>query len=117
MIYLIDDDKSISRAFGIFLRSADFEFLSFESAEEFLNAYVPGGNDILVLDLQLPGMNGCDLLRKLHADNFNIPVVVATAFDDTLNRECCRQHGVKAFLRKPVDAEVIIDMIKYHVVI
>jgi len=114
MIYLIDDDKSVRRGFEIFLKSAEMDLVSFETAEDFLSAVKPGEKDILILDLHLPGMNGCELLKKMNVDDIHIPVIVVTAFDDLPSRECCRQYGVKAYLRKPVDGEALSDMIKYN---
>lgn len=97
----------------MFLKSAEMDLVSFENAEDFLTAVKPGEKDILILDLHLPGMNGCDLLKKMNQDDINIPVIVVTAFDDVQSRECCRQYGVKAYLRKPVDGEALSDMIKF----
>jgi FixJ family two-component response regulator len=114
MIYLIDDDKSVRRGFEIFLKSAGMEYKSFESAENFLSLIIPGNQDVIVLDLQLPGINGCDLLKKFHDDDLEIAVIVVTAYDELLSRECCTKYGVKAFLRKPVDAEALIDLIKFN---
>jgi len=114
MIYVIDDDKSIRRAFELFLRSAGMEFMSFESANEFLVKFKYLAGDTLVLDLNLPGMGGCDLLKKLDQEGVHLPVIVVTAFDDPARRETCRHYGVKAYLRKPVDGEALIDMIRYY---
>ena len=113
MIYLIDDDKSVRRGFEIFLKSSEMDHKSFENAEDFLSVVKPGIKDILILDLHLPGINGCDLLKKMNLEKIHIPVIVVTAFDDLPSRECCRQYGVKAYLRKPVDGEALSDMIKY----
>ena len=114
MIYLIDDDKSIRRAFELFLKSAGMEYISYESATEFLSVFKPGQQDIIVLDLNLPGISGCDLLKKLDQAGLHFPVIVVTAFDDPQSRETCRQFGVKAYLRKPLDGEALIDIIKYN---
>lgn len=114
MIYIIEDDKAIIRGFELFLKSAGMEFRSFESAVDFLTEYQPGLQDILILDLNLPGMMGCDLLEKFSEDGIHIPVIVVTAFDDAENRATCKQYDVKAYLRKPVDGEALIDIIKYH---
>jgi CheY-like chemotaxis protein len=111
MIYLIDDDISIRRAFGVFLKSAGMHFKSCETAKEFLSLFTPGLKDIIVLDLHLPGMSGLDLLEKLKNDEKHIPVIVVTAFDDPESRERCREYGVKAYLRKPVDGEALIDLL------
>jgi FixJ family two-component response regulator len=114
MIYLIDDDKSVIRAFELFLKSAGMECISFESATEFISKCKPGQQDTIVLDLNLPGISGCDFLEKLDHDGVHIRVIVVTAFDDPASRESCMKYGVKAFLRKPVDGEALIDIIKYN---
>lgn len=114
MIYLIDDDKSVRRAFEIFLKSAGFEYKSFESADDFLTVNRTDGNDLMVLDLNLPGMSGLELLKKFKQEGTHLPVIVVTAFDDPGSRELCKQYSVKAFLRKPVDGEALLDIIRYN---
>ena len=114
MIYIIENDKSVIRGFELFLESAGMEFRSFGSAIDFLADSQPGLQDILVLDLNLPGMMGCDLLKKLDEEGRHIPTIVVTAFDDAHNREMCRKYGVRSYLRKPVDGEALIDIIKYN---
>ena len=114
MIYLIEDDNSVRRSFEIFLESAGLEFKSFESAELFLSRGMPALDDLLLLDINLPGMNGLDLLSKLSHENKNTPAIVITALDDAQIRQGCKRYGVKAFLRKPVDLEALMDVIKYH---
>ena len=114
MIYLIDDDKSVIRAFELFLKSAGLKCISFESATEFISKCTPGLQDTIVLDLNLPGLSGVDLLYKLDKDGIHVPVIVVTAFDDLASREACKRYGVKAYMRKPVDGEALIDIIKYN---
>jgi FixJ family two-component response regulator len=116
MIYLIDDDNSVRRAFELFLKSAGMLFTSFETATDFLSVFKikSGGQDVIVLDLNLPGLNGCDLLKQMDQDGIHVPVIVVTAFDDPVSRECCLKYGVKAYLRKPVDGEALIDIIKFN---
>ena len=116
MIYLIDDDRSVRRGFELFLKSAGMPFMSFASASDFLDSFASDTNqkDIIVLDLNLPGKSGSELLQKLAIDGTKIPVIVVTAFDDSQSREICRKYGVKAYMRKPVDGEALIDIIKYN---
>jgi FixJ family two-component response regulator len=115
MIYLIDDDKSVRRGFEMFLKSVDMELKSFENAEDYLSAVKPQPKDILILDLHLPGMNGCELLNHMRKDGITIPVIIVTAFDEPESREACRQYGVMAYLRKPVDSEALLDIITYNI--
>ncbi len=113
MIYLVDDDHAVSYGFGMFLESAGMETRAFVTAEDFLKDARIQSGDILVLDMHLPGMSGCELLHKLKEAEILIPVIVVTAFDEHQSREACKEYGVKAFLRKPVDGEALLDIITY----
>jgi two-component system response regulator FixJ len=115
MIYLIDDDPYVRRGFGILFKSAQLEFQAFESAEEFLVNFNPGESNVIILDMHMPGMNGCDLLKHLSEKELYLPVIVITAYDEPVSRECAKNYGALAYLRKPVDGEALIDMIKYAV--
>ena len=114
MIYIVEDDQSINRGFELFLESAGMEFRTFQNANDFLSACEPNEKDILILDLNLPKISGFDLLKKLDHKGLHIPVIVVTAFNDEHSRQICKQYGVKAYLRKPVDGEAIIDLIKFN---
>jgi FixJ family two-component response regulator len=116
MISIIEDDLSVREAIEVLLKSAGMKYQSFDSAEQFLFGFKPCQKDFIILDLNLPGMNGCDLLKKISPDGINIQVIVTTAFDDPTSRKLCKQHGVKAFLRKPVDGEVLIDLINFNMI-
>jgi FixJ family two-component response regulator len=115
MISIIEDDLSVREAMELLLRSAGMKYQSFDSAEQFLSRFKPGNEDIIVLDLNLPGMSGCDLLKEISHNGNRIHVIVTTALEDTASRKLCKQYGGTAFLRKPVDGEALIDLIKYHV--
>ena len=54
------------------------------------------------------------LLKNIDENKTNIKVVVTTAFDSPASREKCLKLGVKAYLRKPVDGEALIDIITYN---
>lgn len=114
MISIIEDDVSVREAIEILLRSAGLNYQSYGSSEEFLSGFMRGVKDILILDLNLPGISGYDLLKKIVLEGMNIQVIVTTAFDAPGSREFCMDHGVKAYFRKPVDGEALIDMIKFY---
>jgi FixJ family two-component response regulator len=116
MIYLIDDDLSVRRGFELFFKSADMEYKSLENANDFLLKFSPVQGDLIILDLSLPGISGCNLLKRFEDAGVNVPVIVVTSLDETLSREACRKYGVKAFLRKPVDGEALMDIIKYQLI-
>jgi len=114
MIYIIDDDPNVRDGFTMLLNSAGYECTCFESAEEFLKNYKAGLKDLIILDMHLIGMNGCKLLENMDKKGLHLPVIVITAFDEPKYRDASREHGVLAFLRKPVDGEALLDIIKYN---
>ena len=114
MLYIIDDDKHVRDGFMMLLKSAGYECSCFESAEEFLKNYKAGLKDLIILDMHLIGMNGCTLLEKMDKKGLHLPVLAITAYDEPKYRDSCRDYGVLAYLRKPVDGEALLDIIKYN---
>ena len=113
MIYIIEDDVSVREAIGTFLKCKGLKSQSFGTAEEFLALNTADTDDILILDLNLPGISGYDLLTKLNVNQTKLNVIVTTAFDEPGSRKFCLEHGVKTYLRKPVDGEALLDLIKF----
>jgi FixJ family two-component response regulator len=113
MIYIIDDDHFVRRGFEMLFKSAGLESKSYSSAEEFLEILPEYNNDVILLDMHMPGMGGCGLLEQLEKLEIFLPVIIITAYDEPSSRECARKYGVLAYLRKPVDSEALIDIVKY----
>ena len=111
MIYVVDDDASICRATMRLMKSAGLSAQAFTSAEEFLQFSRPTAADCLLLDIQMPGMNGLDLQRQLRRSGIQIPVIVITAFDDEQTREAARSTGAVGYFRKPFDDQALLDAI------
>jgi FixJ family two-component response regulator len=115
MIYIIDDDKYVRKGFEILFKSAGLESISCASAEEFIAGMKDVENDIILLDMHMPGMNGCELLEYLSKREIFYSVIVLTAYDEAASRDGAKKYGALAYLRKPVDSEALLDLIKYTV--
>ncbi len=115
MIFIIDDDQSMQKAFLLLMRAAGFDARAFSSAQEFLTYSSVGDNDCIILDLRMPGMSGFDLMEKLIAKGINTPVICVTAFDDAKSREQAGERGAAAYFTKPVDDQALIDAINWAV--
>ena len=110
-IVVIEDDADERTALGRVLRASGFEVSSYPSAENFLAAS-PKGVLCLVLDLQLDGMSGLELLRWLRAEGSTLPVILITASDDAeLHREA-EQLGCAAYLRKPFPGRALVSLLR-----
>jgi FixJ family two-component response regulator len=112
MIFIIDDDRNVLRGFQILLKSADLESCAFTSVEEFLCKWSRKEDDLLILDIHMPEFSGIDLLKYLEKRNLNIPVIIITAYDQPESRSSSQIYGVLAYLTKPVDSDILLELIK-----
>ena len=112
MIYIIDDDRFVLRGFQILLQSAGFESRIYGSVEDFLESWERDINDTLILDIHMTGLNGSDLLKYLEEIQLHLPIIVVTAYDESESRQKALEYGVLAYLTKPVDDEVLLDLLK-----
>ena len=115
MIHIIDDDKNVRDGFTILLQSAGFKSNAYENAENFLEYYNQNhNNDLIILDINLSGMSGCDLMEHLAKRDLHLPVIIITGYDEQATRISAKNYGALAYLRKPVDSEALLDLIKYN---
>lgn len=107
-IYLVDDDASVRRALTRLLKSIGLETFAVASAEAFLQArpWVPEA--CLILDVQLPGMTGWELVDYLRATNIKIPVIIMTAYNNRQMQDHAMEADVVAYLRKPFHDQELI---------
>jgi FixJ family two-component response regulator len=111
LIYVIDDDASVRKAFGRLLRSADLDAETFSSAGEFLSSPRQKENACIIVDIRMPGLSGFDLLERLASEGIRIPVIAISAHDDAETREHAKELGAVGFFRKPVDDQALLDAI------
>jgi FixJ family two-component response regulator len=111
IVYVIDDDGSVRKAFARLLRSADLECETFSCPEEFLAGPRQEENACIIADIRMPGSTGFDLQQKLTDCGIELPVIVVSASDDAQIREYARELGAVAFFRKPVDDQALLDAI------
>ena len=114
VIAIVDDDKSVCRAIARLLRSLEMDVDTFTSGHEFIEhietmrSFHP---DCVVLDVRMPGISGLEVQQLLvRSENF-IPVIFITGHDDMIVRERALQAGAVAFLRKPIDKELLIKIL------
>ena len=112
MVSIVDDDASLRRSLRNFLTSVGLRVETFESAEVFLDSGSLDKTSCLVLDLQMPGMGGLDLLRHLAESDMRIPVIIVTAHGDDDMRQRTLQVGAIAFLEKPVRGPALLEVIR-----
>jgi FixJ family two-component response regulator len=110
-VAVVDDDESVCRSFGRLLRTAGFQPVSYASAEAFLEDTKRPRFDCLVLDIQLEGMSGLELMRRLAAVHDGTPVVFITAHDAPAGRADAAAAGCAGYFRKTDPGELILEAI------
>lgn len=111
LIAIVDDDESVCRAVRRLVRSLAMNAETFSSGQDFLDllhAMPSFEPDCLILDVQMPGMNGLDVQERLTRDGKTIPVIFITAHDEVEVREKALSIGAVAFLRKPFNDQLLI---------
>ena len=111
-VYVVDDDKAMRDSLEFLLEATGFSVKLFESAAGFLDVASTLGFGCVVSDVQMPGMNGMDLLRRLKADRTCLPVVIMTGHGDIPLAVEAIKLGALEFLEKPFGDEQLIGAIR-----
>jgi FixJ family two-component response regulator len=112
LISVVDDDESIRRTTTFLIESFGFRAAAFASAGSFLKSIQLHDTSCLLVDLQMPDMNGLDLQRELAAAGCGIPIIFITAYDNKDSRQQAMQAGAVAFLGKPFNDEELLEAIR-----
>ena len=111
MVYLIDDDRNVREALEPFLRASGIKVKAFESSAEYLEYTRSDTAACLILDLQLPGIGGLELQRRL-ADDLSPPIIFISGRGDIPSTVQAMKGGAIDFLTKPLDPAALIPLIK-----
>jgi FixJ family two-component response regulator len=111
VIAVVDDEESVCRALTRLLRSAGMEATTFSSGAQFIESLKTHRPHCVVLDLHMPEMSGFDVQARLLESGVRVPVIIMTGHDSPETRDRALSMGPAAYLRKPVDGEVLLDAI------
>jgi FixJ family two-component response regulator len=111
VVAVLDDEPEVRKALRRLLTGRGFRVQEYESGQDFLAALEIRPPDYLLLDLQMPGLTGFDLLEALLARRLPMAVIVVTAHDEPGAQERVRALGASAYLKKPVDRDDLLSAI------
>lgn len=111
LISVVDDDESVREGVTDLIGTLGFSAISFASAEDFLNSDQLHSTSCLIADVQMPGMTGLELYRKLVASGRAIPTLLITAYPDERVRVRALKAGVLCYLIKPFAEDEFLDCI------
>ena len=111
-VFVVDDDPSVRASIQGLLKSAKLRSESFGTAEEFLRNKRSDGPSCLVLDVNLPGVNGLDFQRELADAGIQIPIIFVTGHGDIPMTVKAMKSGAVEFLTKPFDDQDLLNAIQ-----
>lgn len=111
LILIVDDDASIQNALGRLLASAGYATATFEGGQELLANPLVTSALCLILDVDMPGMNGLEVQRELFARNFRLPIIFLTGHGDIPMSVYAIKAGAVDFLSKPCDGDTLLTAV------
>ena len=115
-VAVVDDDEAVRRGLARLVRSLGFEAEAFGSGEDFLAALATRRPDCVVLDLHMPRVSGFEVQARMAEAHLRVPVIVVTGHDSPETQARALKGGAAAYLRKPVDAQSLMEAIRGAVV-
>jgi len=112
-VIIIEDDKEIGDLISIYLEEEGITVEHVLTGEEGLERLKSGICDLLVLDLNLPGLDGYEVLQVVRKE-YNFPVVIVSARDDDADEILGFGYGADDFVKKPFSAKVLASRIRAH---
>jgi FixJ family two-component response regulator len=113
VVYVVDDDISVRESLELLIRAAGWQPELFESAQKFLSCPKIIAPSCLVLDVNLPGLNGLDLQKQVAAERVNMPIIFITGYGDVPTTVQAMKAGAAEFLTKPFSDEVLLGAIQH----
>ncbi len=111
-VAVVDDDENFCRSLARLLRAAGMQPITYASAEAFLADTKHPQFDCLTIDIQLPGISGIELGRRLVAEGRYAPFIYVTAHDDPEARAGAEAAGCAAFFRKTDSGADVLNAIR-----
>lgn len=111
VIFVVDDDVSVRESLEALIRWAGWTPETFGSAHAFLSRPREERPSCLLLDVELPDLNGLDLQDRVAADRSDLPIIFITGHGDIPRSVRAMKGGAAEFLTKPFERDVLLNAI------
>jgi len=111
-VFVVDDDVSVRESLESLLRSAGWHFQTFSSAKDFLAHPRVLAASCLILDVNLPDLNGLDLQTQIADDRIDMPIIFITGYGDVPMTVRAMKAGAVEFLEKPFRDEAMLSAVR-----
>lgn len=114
-IWIIDDDRSIRWVLEKALSRADMDVTSFDNANSIMERLDRQTPDAILADIRMPGISGLELLKSIHEQHPELPVIIMTAHSDLDSAVSAYSGGAFEYLPKPFDVDDAIELVRHAV--
>lgn len=112
LIHLVDDEKEIRTIFQSLLENRGYSVRTYSSAEEFLNTEIEVRIGCILLDFNLPGMNGLELQEEFRKRTYQLPIIFVSGQPDIAPAVDSVLGGAIGYIQKPALIADVIEQIK-----
>jgi FixJ family two-component response regulator len=112
IVVVIDDDSSILRALRRLICGAGFDVRTSDRPSDLLRSNLPTAGACMIVDINLPEMNGIELCEELAASGCRLPVILITAYTDEDSRALASRAHPVALLMKPISRALLMSSIE-----
>ena len=111
-IVVVDDDAAVLESLGVLFEAHRFDTLLYRTGEDLLGRSCPVDVNCFLLDLNLPGISGLEVMAFLRKKMPGVPVVLMTALRTGQLKKAAKSAGAAALLDKPVEEGTMVEAIK-----
>lgn len=111
LVHVIDDDPAVRDSLSFLLETAKLETRVYDSAIAFLEALPDVTSGCIVTDVRMPEMTGIELVRRLKAQGFTLPIIMITGHADVPLAVEAMKAGVADFIEKPFNDDILLAAI------
>ena len=115
IVFVVDDDVSVRESLELMISSAGWKPEIFASAKEFLSRPRANAPSCLVLDVNLPDLNGLDLQMRVADDRIDMPIIFITGYGDVPMTVRAMKAGAVEFLTKPFSDDALVGAIRHAI--
>jgi FixJ family two-component response regulator len=112
VVFVVDDDVSVREALELLILSTGVRVETFASAEEFLLRERPRTPSCVILDLNLPDVNGLEVQERIAASGVGMPIIFITAYGDVPVTVRAMKAGAVEFLTKPLHEDLLLNAVE-----
>jgi FixJ family two-component response regulator len=114
-VFVVDNDSSVRDSLSLLIQGTGWRSETFASASEFLSQPRSAAPCCLILDLNLPDLNGLELQERVGTERYGMPVIFLTSHVDIPMTVKAIKRGALEFLLKPFDSVALLNTIRHAI--